>query len=89
MGKDKLKVGDIIATPERLGHCWKIVLYAKKSMKLNCDKPGLYAFYGMWYGDNPLDVKSFGKIEYIGSDYIYIGNVKNIPKTEIKDRLSY
>lgn len=30
---------------------------------LNASKPGVYLFRGMWYGRDPTNIKSFGKIE--------------------------
>jgi len=27
--------------------------------------PGVYAFGGMWYGENYLDINSFGKVLYL------------------------
>lgn len=41
---------------------------------LNVLKPGLYAFHGMWYGKDPLDHRSYGKIaEACGR---IVGNVR-------------
>lgn len=30
---------------------------------LNADETGLHLFRGFWYGDDPLDIKCYGKIE--------------------------
>lgn len=30
---------------------------------INAGRPGLYLFRGYWYGYNPLDISSYGKIE--------------------------
>lgn len=40
--------------------------------------PGLYAFYGLWYGSDPLDPKCFGKcVEARGR---VVGNVRHTNK---------
>lgn len=42
-----------------------VVLYVTKAdieEGMNALKPGLYAFHGMWYGKDPLDHRSYGKI---------------------------
>lgn len=85
----KLKIGTIVKTNSDIGtDYWKIVLRVTKSMwrkqGINCDKPGLYLFYGMWYGDNPLDSNSFGKIEYIPARYLYLGEVNSFPVEELQ-----
>lgn len=30
--------------------------------RIDAKRPGLHAFGGMWHGDNPLSIHSFGKI---------------------------
>lgn len=41
-----------------------VLLYVNESDLLNVDvaNKGLYAFKGMWYGDDPTDYKSYGKV---------------------------
>lgn len=65
-----MKHGDLIVTNKvirtnGIPHRRKAVVLAvsKQDIKEGIDalKPGLYAFYGFWYGNNPLDHKGFGK----------------------------
>ena len=49
---------------------WVVLPVTKKDLKkdVNADKEGLYAFGGLWYGRNPMKIKSYGKILPIDED---------------------
>lgn len=68
----ELKEYDIIIT--KYSKTWKYVLNVSKSDIVNgvdVNEPGLWLFYGMWYGTNTKDINSFGKIEYINPNTVY------------------
>lgn len=55
-----------------------VVLYVTQSdinQGTDALKPGLYAFYGLWYGDDPLDHRGYGKMVYARGRVV--GQVKN------------
>lgn len=53
----------IVKTSE-FNRCWIVLPVTKKDISkgINADKEGLYGFGGMWYGRNPMKIKSYGKI---------------------------
>mgnify|MGYP003586188967 CR=1 FL=1 len=60
--------------------CWMVLDVNRHEFRnrrhggiLNVDHIGLHAFGGMWYGRNPLKIKSYGKVIPIyNRDYIEI-----------------
>ena len=81
LGKD-LREYDIVKTLN--SRIWKMVLNVSKNniiKGIDVNIPGLYLFYGMWYGSNPKNIDSFGKIEYINPNtmYDYIGKESEYP----------
>jgi len=83
-----IRFGDIVKTKSEIGSgYWKIALPVTRRMidaGLNVEKPGLYLFYGMWYGDNPLSTKSFGKVEAIPQEYELIGHISKVGCAEFE-----
>ena len=69
-----LRKGMVIRFKEDLANpnarSWVVLPVTKKDLKrgVNADKEGLYAFGGMWYGRNPMKIKSYGKILPIEED---------------------
>ena len=51
---------------------------------LNADKPGLYAFGGMQYGNNRYDHDSYGKILPITDEDKLMGDIKTLPSWQLK-----
>jgi hypothetical protein len=49
---------------------WVVLPITKNDLRrsVNADSEGLYAFGGMWYGRNPMKIKSYGKIQPINED---------------------
>jgi len=95
--KKETKVGDLILFRDDITEQYKkhwsnerywIVLEVTQEMidttGINTDKPGLYAFGGMWYGEDPMDVKSYGKIDYLDSYYEIFFDSVNLTAEEIK-----
>jgi hypothetical protein len=57
-----------------------------ESQGLNADKEGFYGFGGMWYGDDPYDFMSYGKIIKLDeSDITFDGVIENYNLQELKD----
>lgn len=86
------KVGDIIVGKSEKDPYWEVVLYAKKSMMkrgyVSVTIPGLYSFYGKWYGHDPLKISSYGKISWIDEKHCTrIGNVKDFPLEVIEQHV--
>jgi len=83
-----IRFGDIVKTKSEIGSgYWKIALPVTRRMidaGVNVEKPGLYLFYGMWYGDNPLSTKSFGKVEAIPQEYELIGHISKVGCAEFE-----
>lgn len=54
-------------------------------------KPGLYLFSGMWYGDDPTDKRSFGKMVPLacGSGAVRVGTVSRRSPPSILRRLDH
>ncbi len=50
---------------------WVVLPVTKKDIKrgINADQIGFFAFGGMWYGRNPMKIKSYGKIQSIDEDF--------------------
>jgi hypothetical protein len=97
MNQKTLAVGDVVTTDSDLGgRYWKIVLNITEEdiaqEEINANHAGLYLFYGMWYGSDPLDHRSYGKIEDFpsenpktffgdklsGTSYTYIGHISQL-----------
>lgn len=91
-----LREGDIVQSKEIYNN-FSIVRYMialKDNGKINL-------FYGKWYGNNPMNLKSYGKIHDISAwdgkysdelgyrdDYMYvIGNVNSFPVHRIEQYL--
>lgn len=56
--------------------CVALNVTKKDIMKMtNVTRPGIYLFRGYWYGKNPLDINSYGKIE--GKHGKVIGKIKS------------
>lgn len=77
--RQNLKPGMIIRFEEDLDNTtardWVVLSVTQKHLQregcMNAEKSGLYAFGGMWYGDDPLDVNSYGKIRCL-YDYKHV-----------------
>lgn len=56
--------GQMVSLPgyERRGVVLRVTLKDIKTSSIQVRRPGLYVFSGYWYGKNPLDHRSFGKI---------------------------
>ncbi|KKW12860.1 MAG: hypothetical protein UY48_C0008G0035 [Candidatus Gottesmanbacteria bacterium GW2011_GWB1_49_7] len=81
----KFETGDVLKVPTTLdGYVWKIALSVTKTMIAKPDgvdqnTPGLYLFYGMWSGNNPLSTHSYCKMEdlpQVGQAFRFLGNIK-------------
>jgi hypothetical protein len=72
-----MKIGSMVKIP---GSRRRLVVLkvTKRGIKrgMNARRPGLYMFTGMWYGKNPNDHKSFGKI--LTPYGRVVGNVRDI-----------
>ena len=57
----------------------------------NATKPGVHLFTGMWYGDDPTDKRSFGKMVPLanGSGAVRIGTVSRRSPASILRRLNH
>lgn len=92
-----IKQGDYLPwSPSYIVHerCWMVLDISKHDFRsrrhggpLNVDRTGLHAFGGMWYGRNPLKIKSYGKVIPIyNQNYIEIvrENIVGMSVDEIK-----
>jgi hypothetical protein len=85
--KDKWHNGLVV---ERKGdkRSWVILYisqYEIESQGLNADKEGYYGFGGMWYGDDPNNNRSYGKIiELDENEITFNGTVLNYNLQELK-----
>ena len=66
-----------------------VMLYINKnvidSISINATKPGFYCFGGMWYGNDPYNHKSYGKIVEMKENEIYFnGVIENYNVQELK-----
>lgn len=82
----QIKIGDIIVKNRHTRHwvCLKVTQDMIDTTDINAPYPGLYGFGGMWYGDNPQDNNSFGKIlpvEYID---VVVGRVEDYSIEDLK-----
>ena len=50
----------------------------------DADEPGFYAFGGMWYGDNALSIRSYGKILPLDGTEKVIGAVTDYSLATLK-----
>jgi len=91
-----MKAGDIVKIVDGYGgHTWMsdcvVLMVTPKMIRqgVNAGRPGLHLFRGYWYGSDPMNVRSYGKIE--GSveqnkDAVYVGRVQSheqIKKMEV------
>jgi hypothetical protein len=90
--KDKLRKGMVIRFEEDLNNPnkrnWIVLLVTKKDLKrgVNAENEGLHAFGGMWYGRNPMKIKSYGKILPIEEDvYLIHRDLQGIKVDEFKN----
>jgi len=59
--------------------------YEIESQGLNADKEGFYGFGGMWYGDDPRNNRSYGKIiELDEKEITFNGVIENYNMQELK-----
>lgn len=80
----KCRVGDIVAyskrvtedhTAEEIGYnleslCIVLRVTRKDMSDGTCvEKAGLYGFHGMWYGRDPMNNKSYGKVTALSPDF--------------------
>lgn len=81
-----IKIGDIIKIEGQHRHwvCLKVTQDEIDNTGINACYPGLYAFGGMWYGDNPQDRNSFGKILPVSHNDVIIGRIEDYPIEELK-----
>ena len=82
----KLKVGDIVKV-EGQRH-WIALNVTQKDIAKGVDtnETGIYLFGGMWYGNNPLRVGSYGKMthpKYCKTIY-YVGCQRKTPLEKLK-----
>ena len=63
---------------------WMVLPVTKKDLKrgINAYKEGLHAFGGMWYGRNPMKIKSYGKIRPIEEDVYLVRRVLHSIKVD-------
>ena len=89
MHNHKYHVGDVIKSEN--GRILVVLKVSKKDYTegMNCKQPGLYGFYGLWYGNkNPLSLHDFGKIEDLQyNEYEIIGSVKILGIAKTKELL--
>jgi len=53
---------------------------------INADKKGLHAFGGMWYGEDPVNIKCYGKIYSIEEDvYLVYADMNELTVKQIKE----
>jgi hypothetical protein len=56
---------------------------------INTDRAGLHGFGGMWYGDEPMDNHSYGKIVTLAycptADITVVGHVSNYDLATLKE----
>ena len=50
---------------------------------INCEFPGLYGFYGFWYGENALDHRSYGKIQQLDERDRIIGTFNSLKNNNL------
>jgi hypothetical protein len=58
--------GQLVSLPgySRKGIVLRVTLKDIKTSNVQVRRPGLYVFSGYWYGTNPLDFNSYGKIHH-------------------------
>lgn len=60
----KFKHGDLVKHP-KYDRTWRVLQVTQErfdTTDIDVEKSGLYAFGGMWYGTDPLDISSYGKV---------------------------
>lgn len=76
----RYKHGDLVICKDPKGHIWKCACLLMPGTSIDKPKPVLRFMYGKWYGRNPLNYKSYGKVQgYPGDKFnvVYkIGHIK-------------
>ena len=83
-------IGDIIKNLEELGdRLWVVLEVTKKEIEegaVDAEAAGLYGFGGMWYGEDPLDKASYGKIKYLSTGTFFrMARVQDFTKEKIRE----
>lgn len=59
-----MKIGSVVKIPGKRRRAVVLHVSTRKMLTgVNVSKPGLYMFSGMWYGKDPHNDYSFGKIQ--------------------------
>lgn len=72
---------------------WVVLQVSQQALDygINSDEVGLHAFGGMWYGDDPTDRASFGKILPISdleeNEYTILGVISDYDLKKLKEML--
>lgn len=84
---EDIRVGSIIVLPKHL-RFWVVLDVSQKDIDkgLDVEKPGLYAFAGMWHGTDPADAGSFGKVLPIDGGHV-VSHIDNHPCDLIKTKI--
>lgn len=78
--------GDVIFTSRTDRH-WVLLNVTQDDLEkgLFADRVGLHAFGGMWYGDDPMAIKSYGKLLAIGDGVKVVGTVHDYDLDTLKE----
>jgi len=86
----KTKEGDILIFPKYKRYWIALMVnpedFEKGIDSIDVESTGLYAFGGMWYGNDPNSKSSFGKVIPIEGEFEIVGHISK-SSDEIMKRL--
>lgn len=77
IGSKIFRSGDYVKHEDYPNRIWVVLEVTEKyfdEWHIDVPEPGLYAFGGMWYGDDPLDIENFGKVLPLSNKFSIIDN---------------
>ncbi|MBI6883159.1 hypothetical protein [Pseudomonas putida] len=73
-----MREGKLVSLPgyQRKGIALRVTAKDIKTTGVQVRRPGVYIFSGYWYGEDPKDFRSYGKIHHMKGFGRYIGSIK-------------
>ena len=73
-----IQAGYVVSDRGRLKVSLEITQDVIDNSLIEVEKPGVYLFYGLWYGKDPFDYRSYGKIDHFRNDMVVLGHINSI-----------
>ena len=81
-----LRIGTFLKHKDYPNRVWVVLEVTQElfdNTTIDVPKPGFYAFGGMWYGENYLDINSFGKVLFLDNKFFCV-DAKDVTIKQLK-----